>query len=188
MESRKTVYAKNRKEWREWLRKNHNKESSVYLIKYKKHTNKPSVTSKEAMEEAICFGWIDTTMKRLDDERYRQTFVKRKKNAKWSNNTLRYAKALIKKRKMTAAGLKAYEEGFKKPTIDRNLPKNPKIPYYLKKELEKNKKAKENFDKFAPSYRRFYIYWVKAAKREKTRKKRLKEVVKRASENKKDFF
>ena len=70
----KTIYTKNRKEWRKWLLKNHKKENKVNLIKYRKHTGKPSVTSKQAMEEAICFGWIDTTMKRLDDERYMQRF------------------------------------------------------------------------------------------------------------------
>ena len=96
----KTFYAKNTKEWREWLRKNHKKESSIYLIKYRKHTNKPSLTSKEAMVEAICFGWIDTTMKGLDEDRYMQRFCKRTKNSRWSKNTLRYAKELIKKRNM----------------------------------------------------------------------------------------
>lgn len=179
----KQFYPKNREEWREWLRKNHEKESSVYVIKYKKHTGKPTVTSKEAIEEAICFGWIDTTINRLDDERYMQRFVKRNKNSRWSNNTVKYAKRLIKEEKMTSAGLRAFKEGLKKPTIDHNLPKNPKVPEDLKKELEKNKRAKQNFYNFAPSYKRFYIYWIEKAKREETRNKRIKEVVKKSYEN-----
>jgi uncharacterized protein YdeI (YjbR/CyaY-like superfamily) len=179
----KKFYARSREEWREWLRKNHRKESSVYLIKYKKHTKKPTVTSKEAMEEAICFGWIDTTMNRLDDEKYMQRFVKRNKNSRWSNNTIKYAKRLIKEKKMRAAGLKAYNEGLQKPTIDHNLPKNPDVPKDLKKELDKDKKAKENFYSFAPSYKRFYIYWIENAKREETRKRRINEVVKRSHNN-----
>ncbi len=181
----KRFYAHSRKEWREWLRKNHKKESKVYLVKYKKHTGKPTVNNKEAMEEAICFGWIDTTMKRLDDEKYQQAFVKRKKNANWSKNTLRYAKELIKKRKMTKAGLEAYKRGLKKLPIEHNIPKNPDVPEDLKKALEKNKKAKEFFDKLAPSYRKFYIRWVHRAVRKETKDKRIAEVIKRCSKNKK---
>ena len=180
-----TFYAKNKKEWRDWLRKNHKKENKIYLIRYKKHTKKPTLNTQEAMDEAICFGWIDTTINRLDEERYVQCFVKRKKNAGWSNNTLSYAKRLIKERKMAKEGLKAYELGLKKPTIDHNLPKNPKTPEDLIKALEKNKKAKENFNNFAPSYKRVYIYSIEKAKRPETRKKRIDDVVKRSTLNKK---
>ena len=82
MEKVKAFYPKNRQEWRNWLEKNHDKEKKVAVIKYKKHTGKPSISHKESMEEAICFGWIDTTLKRLDDERYGVTFVKRNKNSR----------------------------------------------------------------------------------------------------------
>ena len=181
----KTFYARNSKEWREWLRKNHKKESSVLLVKYKKHTKKPFVTSKEAMLEAICFGWIDTTINKLDEEKYTQKFCKRTKNSRWSNNTLSYAKDLIKKRKMSKAGLEAYEKGLKKGPFDHNLPKNPKTPEDLRKALEKNKKAKEFFLNLAPSYRRVYIYSIERAKRPETREKRIREVVERSRLNKK---
>jgi len=182
----KTIYAKNPKEWRNWLLKNHKKEDKVNLIKYRKHTGKPSVTSKEAMGEAICFGWIDTTMKRLDDERYMQRFSKRNKNSRWSRNTLRYSKELIKKRKMTKAGLEAYKKGLKKKPLDHDRKKNPKTPEDLIKELnkKKNKKAKENFEKFSKSNKRYYLWWIESAKRPETRAKRIKEVVERAKENK----
>ena len=180
-----TFYAKNKKEWRDWLRKNHKKENKIYLIRYKKHTKKPTLNTQEAMDEAICFGWIDTTINRLDEERYVQCFVKRKKNAGWSKNTLSYAKRLIKERKMTKAGLEAYKLGLQKLPIDHNRLKNPETPEDLIKALEKNKKARENFNNFAPSYRRVYIYSIEAAKREETRKKRIKEIVKRSILNKK---
>jgi len=185
MEVIKEFYAKSRKEWRNWLRRNHKKEKKVSLIKYKKHTGKPTLINKEAMEEAICFGWIDTTIKRLDGERYRQTFVKRNKNSRWSNNTLGYAKELMKQGNMSKQGIHYYELGLKKPTIDHGFPKNPEVPEDLKKALEKNKKAKENFYKFAPSNKRGYIYWVMRAKRPETREKRIKEIVKRSRDNKK---
>ena len=95
-----------RKQWRNWLEKNHAKESKVSIILHKKHTGKPSITHKESMEEAICFGWIDTTLKRLDEDTYQRTFVKRNDKSKWSQNTLRYGKELIKEGLMTNAGLK----------------------------------------------------------------------------------
>ena len=76
------------------------------------------------MEEAICFGWIDTTIKRLDEDTYLRHFSRRNKNSKWSDNTLGYAKQLIKEKKMTPIGLEFYKEGLKKPTHDHGIPKN----------------------------------------------------------------
>jgi uncharacterized protein YdeI (YjbR/CyaY-like superfamily) len=184
-DSTKSYYARNREEWRAWLEQNHKIEKKVHLIKYKKHTGKPSLSHRESIQEAICFGWIDTTIKRIDDEKYRRTFVKRTKNSRWSNATLGYAKNLIKEGKMTPEGLKAYQEGLKKPVIDHGLSKNPEIPEDLKKELEKNDTAMYNFNNFAPSYKRQYIIWVVRAKRDKTRIARIEEVVKRSFENKK---
>ncbi|PIN75025.1 hypothetical protein COV18_04675 [Candidatus Woesearchaeota archaeon CG10_big_fil_rev_8_21_14_0_10_37_12] len=181
----KSIHPKSRKAWRSWLEKNHLKEKKVYLIKYKKHTGKPTIANKEAMEEAICFGWIDTTVKRLDDYTYQQCFMRRTDNSRWSNNTLKYAKEMIEQRKMSAEGLKRYNEGLQKPVIDHSLPKNPDVPEDLKKALEKSKEAKENFNNFAPSTRKVYIYWIEKAKRPETRKKRIEETVRKSAENKK---
>jgi len=181
----KKCFAKNRKEWREWLRKNHRKENKVILVTYKKHTKKPSISRQDAMDEAICFGWIDTVVKRIDSEKYSRSFVKRKKTANWSKATQKYARRLINEGRMSAAGLKAYKDGLRKPVLDHNLPKNPKTPEDLKKELEKSKKAGDFFYSLAPSYRRTYLYWIEKAKLEKTRKKRIKEVMSRCRENKK---
>jgi uncharacterized protein YdeI (YjbR/CyaY-like superfamily) len=181
------IHPSNRKEWRAWLKKNHKKEKKVYLILYKRHTGKPTITHKESMEEAICFGWIDTIVKKIDDARYTRCFVQRNSNSRWSNATQRYAQALVKQKKMAAYGLKMYQEGLQKPVIDHDLPKNPDTPEELTKALNlpKNKKAKENFHTFAPSYRRHYIYWIEKAKRPETKNKRILEVIKRAKENKK---
>lgn len=184
-ETDKKTYAGTRKEWREWLRKNHRREKKVWLIKYKKHTKKPSISHRESLEEALCFGWIDTTVKRIDHDTYANCFVRRKENGRWSNATLSYAKKLIKERKMTKSGFEAYQNGLKKKTIDHKLPRNPAIPDDLKKKLQKDTKAEQNFLGFAPSYRRFYIYWIERAKRKETRIKRIGEVFKRAKENRK---
>lgn len=104
----------NKKEFRDWLLKNHNKECKVELIMHKKHTKKGSPSHRELLEEAICFGWVDTTIKRLDEDRFIRTFIKRNKNSRWSENTLKYAKELIKEKRMTPSGLSFYKEGLRK--------------------------------------------------------------------------
>jgi len=177
MPSVKSVYFRNRKEWRAWLEKNHNKEEKVALIVYKNHTGKPSLNHKESMEEAICFGWIDTTIKRLDKDRYIRNFSKRTDKSKWSKNTLRYARDLINKRKMSEYGIKRYKEGLAKHPHDEGIPKSPKVPNYLKKEIEKDKIAKENFKKIAPSYKKTLLRWLLKAKLEETKNKRIKIIV-----------
>src|SRR3989338_5720954 len=110
----KIICPKDRKEWREWLKKNHNTEKSIFLVHYKRHTGKHFLSHRETLEEAICFGWIDTTVKRLDEDRFGRFFVRRGKNSRWSSATQSYAQKLIKQRKMTAAGLKAYQAGLEK--------------------------------------------------------------------------
>ena len=183
-----TVHAPDRKSWRAWLAKNHDKENKVGLISHKRHTGKPALTHKESMEEAICFGWIDTTIKRLDEERFIRYFSKRSKNSKWSMATLSYGKDLIKRKLMTPIGLQYYKEGVKKKAFDHHIPKNPEMPLELKAELEKDQIAKENFNNFAPSYKRMYFRWILHAKLSETQMKRIKVVVQRAKENKKNFL
>jgi uncharacterized protein YdeI (YjbR/CyaY-like superfamily) len=184
----KTITAFTRNDFRKWLIKNHDKESKVFVVVYKKHTQKPSPSHRELMEEAICFGWIDTTIKKLDEDRYIRSFVKRNQNSKWSDNTLRYGKELIKDGKMTPTGLKFYKEGLKKPTHDAGIPKNPNMPAELKKALDKNKKAKDSFDKFTPSSKKMIYRWILRGKREETRTKRIKLTVAKAKIGRNDVF
>ncbi|MFH1409329.1 MAG: YdeI/OmpD-associated family protein [Nanoarchaeota archaeon] len=187
MKQPKKCYATTRKAWRAWLEKNHEKESAVHLVKYKKDTKKQSIPHRDAMHEAICFGWIDTTIKRLDDEKYLTTFVKRKENASWSKNTLGYAKQLIKEGNMTHAGMKAYERGLKKPPIDHGLPRNPKTPPDLRKELKKINAA-SLFKNLAPSTKRHSIYWIERAKRPETRKRRIELIARQAAKGQKPIL
>ena len=183
-----TITVFTRQDFRKWLMKNHDKENKVSVIVYKKHTGKSSSSHRELMEEAICFGWIDTTIKRLDKDRYIRNFSKRNKNSKWSDNTIRYGKELIKQRKMTPTGLKFYKEGLKKPTHDAGIPKNPDMPIELKRALNKDKKAKENFKKVAPSTKKMLYRWILRGKREETRVKRVRLIVKGAKVGKKDIL
>ncbi|MBT4257856.1 YdeI/OmpD-associated family protein [archaeon] len=140
------------------------------------------------MEEAICFGWIDTTINRLDGERYIRKFSKRNKNSRWSDNTISYGKELIEQGRMAPAGLKFYEEGLKKPTHDAGIPKNPPMPEELRKALDKNPKAKENFNNLAPSIKKMYYRGILRGKREETRTKRINLIVEAAKAGKKNLF
>ena len=171
-----TITAFSKGDFKKWLRKNHKKERKVSVIVYKKHTGK-SLTHRELVDEAICFGWIDTTIKRLDEDRYMRNFTKRNKNSRWSENTLRYGKELIKKGKMTPEGLRFYKLGFKKLPHDHDIPKNPNMPEELKKALSKNKKAKEKFDNLAPSKKKMFYRWIIRAKLLETKKKRIRKII-----------
>ena len=179
-----SFYARNRSEWRAWLQKNHDNESKIALLKYKKHTGKPSLSHKESMEEAICFGWIDTTIKRIDDDTYIRRFARRTDKSKWSDNTLRYAKELIANGRMTPAGLIRYKEGLSRPTHDYGIPKDPDVPLDLKKAL-KSQGVWEKFESVAPSVRRMHLRWILRAKQSETRKKRIAAVVSFTEKNKK---
>lgn len=184
METEKSVYCKDIPAWRAWLEKHHLTEKKIAVIRYKKHTGKPSPTYQELMHEAICFGWIDTTVKRLDDEKYMIRFARRTEKSKWSTNTLSYGKMLLKAGRMSDHGKQRYKEGLKKPTLDHGLEANPAMPAALEVALSKDAKAKENFEKFAPSYKRMYFRWILRAKQEETKEKRILTVVQRARENK----
>ncbi len=182
----KTIEVFSRKEFRDWLRKNHEKESKVAVIIHKKHTGRSFPTHREMIEEAICFGWIDTTIKRLDEDKYIRTFTKRNKNSRWSDNTLRYAKELVKKKKMMPAGMKYYKEGLKKPTHDAGISKNPSMPEELRRAL--GKRAMANFEKYPPSTKKLIYRLILRGKRKETRAKRIKNIVEKAKKGDKDIF
>tara|TARA_Y100000034_G_scaffold69742_1_gene84165 strand:- start:1322 stop:1933 length:612 start_codon:yes stop_codon:yes gene_type:complete len=167
----------NGEDFRNWLKKNHKKERKIEIILDKRHTGKPAPTHKELMEEAICFGWIDTIIKKIDNETYLRTFVKRNEKSKWSNNTLSYAKDLIKRKVMTPEGLKFYKLGLKILPHDHNIPKNPEMPEELKITLDKNKKAKEIFNKYPPSKKKMLYKWSIHAKLPETKTKRINRII-----------
>jgi len=177
--------ARYRLDFRRWLAKNHARESKVAIVLNKKHTGIPAPSHRELMEEAICFGWIDTTIRSLDEKQFIRHFSRRNPRSKWSYNTLGYARQLIKEGKMTPIGLRFYREGMSRPTHDHGVPKNPDMPAALKRELAKDGKARENFDEFPPSARKTFYRWILHGKREETRLKRIKSVVAMAREGRK---
>lgn len=185
----KSFHSETLEQWRSWLEKNHLKEDRVLLVRYKRHTGKGSFNQRDAMNEAICFGWIDTTMKRIDDDRYGVTFVRRKETGRWSDNTFARAREMIKQGKMSKFGMEMFELGLTKKTHDHGVPKNPSLSDVpdLKLELgkRKNKKAHDNFEKMAPSHKKTYLRWILSAKLPETRMRRIKQVIQMAEENRK---
>jgi uncharacterized protein YdeI (YjbR/CyaY-like superfamily) len=174
----KSITPKNLADWRNWLEKNHLKEDKVIFIKYKRHTGKPIISNADAMKEAICFGFIDTTAKKVDDERWSITYVRRGKNSRWSVNTLKYGKELLKQGKMSEFGIKMYKEGLRKKAFDGHIPINPDMPEELKRELAKDETIKQIFDTIPPSRKKMYYRRILYAKRPETRQKRIMEIIK----------
>jgi uncharacterized protein YdeI (YjbR/CyaY-like superfamily) len=177
----KSFQAKNRKEWRGWLKKSHTTEKEIWLIYYKKHTGKQTISYRESVEEALCFGWIDGIKKRIDDERYTHKFTIRKVKSKWSPLNIRLAEKLIKERKMTNFGLSYFEQRIEYDSASKIVVLTPEI----KQVLKRNKKAWSNFKNLAPGFKKQYIGWLVSAKKEETIQKRLKEAVKLLEQNRK---
>jgi uncharacterized protein YdeI (YjbR/CyaY-like superfamily) len=187
IELENALFFKNRDEWRNWLEKNHRTINEVWLIHYKKSSGKKGLNHFNAVEEAICFGWIDGKLKKIDEQRFILRYSPRKSKSVWSKINKENAEKMISLGKMTQAGFAKIEEAKKQGFWDNaytNLVKE-RLPSDLKNALIVNKKAWNNFQQFANSYRNMYIGWVKNAKTEKTRKKRISEVVKNSLENKK---
>ena len=181
-----TVYSA--KEFRAWLKKNHKKESKVAVVVHKRHTGKPAPTHRELIEEAICFGWIDTTIKRLDDATFVRHFSKRNSKSTWSDNTLSYAARLVKERRMSPQGIHFYTLGRAKPTHDHGVPKNPDMPAELKRALATNAKTRRHVEALPPSTKRMLYRWILRGKQQATREKRVKRIVTAAKVGSKNFF
>jgi uncharacterized protein YdeI (YjbR/CyaY-like superfamily) len=177
----------NRKDWRTWLEKNHDSRKEAWLIYYKKHTAKPRIPYKDAVEEALCFGWIDSTVKKLDEKTYAQKFTPRNANSKWSELNKKRALKMIKAGRMAEAGLAKIREAKDNGKWSETfmVKRETVLPPSLKKVLMRNEKAWKNFNELAPSYKRLYAGWILSAKREETRRKRLKEAVELLEKNKK---
>lgn len=177
--SPETLYFTDRKQLRAWLSKNHSKKKEVWLIYYKKSSGRKRIPYDDAVEEALCYGWIDGQVKRIDEERHMQRFSPRRKGSHWAESNIRRVKKLAAEGKMTPYGLHVFEN---RP-VEMDIPSNPRLPSDLKKELKQNKKAWENFNNFPASHKRHFYWQIMTAKRPETRKKRIKDIAKRAREN-----
>jgi uncharacterized protein YdeI (YjbR/CyaY-like superfamily) len=178
------IYAKDRKAWRQWLAKNHRTEKSVWLIIHHKSSATPSVYYEEAVEEALCFGWIDSTAYKRDGESKYQFFAVRKAKSNWSKINQERAARMIKEKRMTPAGQLMIDLAKESGTWSAlDAVHALVIPPDLQKAFARNKTALKNFSAFPPSSRKIILYWVLSAKREETRQQRIKETVALAAKN-----
>ena len=167
-------------EWRNWLTIHHTKKTEgIWLIFYKKKTKKPTISYVSAVEEALCFGWIDSIVKKLDEERYIQKFSPRKKISNWSGLNKTRVENLIKAGKMTQAGFKAIETAKLNGKWNEISvhPTNWKLSPELESILILNTIAFHNYQKLSPSHKNEYVHWIMGAKKEETRHRRMLEMI-----------
>ena len=173
----KTLRVRRIDQWRRWLEEHHASASEIWLIFYKKHTGVASVEYKDALDEALCFGWVDSLVKRLDDRRYALKFTPRRADSRWSDpNRKRYAE-------LKATG-RLRPAGIQRPPTDRGYdprpPRRPlpaRLPPYIQAAFKEHPAARRHFDALGPEQRRRYIAWIESAKREETKLRRLQEAI-----------
>jgi uncharacterized protein YdeI (YjbR/CyaY-like superfamily) len=168
-----TVSARDRAEWRRWLEKNHARRAEIWLVFYKKASGKQTVSYEHAVEEALCFGWVDGLKKGIDEECFAFRFTPRKAKSGWSKSNLERVKRMIADGKMLPAGLAAYNASDRRDVA----PLPSKFPKALETRFREDRKAWENYQKFPPGYRRVTAGWVASAKKEETREKRLAKLI-----------
>lgn len=178
------LYFKNDQEWRVWLHENYDQYQGVYLIFYKVESTEPSMRWEEAVKVALCYGWIDSTVKRIDEQRRRQYFCPRKPKSVWSKVNKTYIIELIQNDLMHSNGLLSIEIAKKNGSwIALDDVENGIIPKDLQNAFDKTPKAFKNYQNFAPGYRKSYLYWLNQAKRQETRDKRIFEIIKLCNNN-----
>lgn len=186
------LYVSTRRAWRAWLARHHRTAREIWLVFYKKHTGKPRISYNDAVEEALCYGWIDSTAKTVDTGRYAQRFTPRKSKGKWSEMNKERARRLIRKGKMTAAGLAALGDalGRRRRGAARSSSEKAGVgrataaPDVIRA-LKRSESAWKNFQAFPQSYKRIRIGWIEAArKRPEVFRQRLRYFVKMTRQNK----
>ncbi len=173
----KTLVVRTVGQWRNWLAKHHASVPEVWLVFPKQHTGVPSIDYKDALDEALCFGWVDSLVKRLDDRRFARKFTPRRADSRWSDvNRKRYAE-------LEAEG-RLKSPGIARPPTGRgDAPRPPrlalpaKLPAYMQAALKEQPAARRHFEALPPSQRRRYFAWIESAKRQETKQRRLQEAI-----------
>ena len=179
-----STHPKSRAEWRKWLEKNHTRTEGVWLIAYKKATGKPRMDYDESVEEALCFGWIDSKGNKLDDERSMVWFTPRKARTGWSKVNKERVEKLIATGLMSAAGMAKIEAAKKDGSWNAlDAVELLEIPSDLEKAFSKNETARGYFEAFPRSVKRAILEWISSAKKPETRAKRIQETVTLAEKN-----
>jgi uncharacterized protein YdeI (YjbR/CyaY-like superfamily) len=172
----KQVLLTTRSQWRRWLVANHDRqEDGIWLVFHKKETGRPSLEYEESVEEALCFGWIDSLIKKIDEYRYCRKFTPRKDDSAWSDSNKKRVEKIVREGRMTEFGLAKIEAAKKSGRWQMNprvaIPAD--VPPDLSEALAKNSNAMAFFAQLAPTYQKQFIGWIVMAKRPETRAKRI---------------
>ena len=163
------------KDWRKWLQKNHDREQEIWLVYYKPSSGKTNLDYESSVEEALCFGWIDSIIQKIDDETYARKFNPRRMDSKWSETNKRRVLKVIREGRMTEAGMVKVTFDTKEVDSGSLKPKRPAVemPEKMEKALKSRPGLWEAFQNVSPSYRRNYILWLSDAKKRETFERRL---------------
>ncbi|MFN2235843.1 MAG: YdeI/OmpD-associated family protein [Anaerolineales bacterium] len=184
----KTLELKDRAAWREWLAANHDRENEVWLVYYKKETGIPSIQYTDSLDEALCYGWVDSLIKKIDEQRYARKFTPRKDGSKWSLVNKERVEQLIQQGRMTEHGMKKVEAARLSGSWDSPVQK-PKLDFTMPEEfaeaLQNNPEAESAYNDLSASHQKQYLAWIITAKRPETKQKRIAESIQLLSEGKK---
>jgi uncharacterized protein YdeI (YjbR/CyaY-like superfamily) len=181
-----TFTTDDRETWRRWLEEHGSVEKEVWFVYYKRETGKASVPYDDTVEEALCFGWIDSIIQKIDEEKYARKFTPRVNADKWSASNLQRMRKLIGTGRMTPAGLKLIDpELLKKSQNNQNDSENKPEINALLRVLKQHPRAWANFSGMAPSHQKRYLQWISAARQETTRQRRIEEAVTLLEQNQK---
>lgn len=192
LKSLESIYFPNRKSFRVWLENNHDKNPGIWMIFYKKHTSVKCINYNEALEEALCFGWIDSLIKKVDDDQYLRKFTPRTNTKLWSDINKNLVVMLIENGSMTKAGLEKIDTYLKTGSVNWEMekPKGIKekkefiIPDFVLIKFAENEPALTNFNKLTQSHKKNFVQWITSAKRETTINTRVEESIKMLIDNK----
>ncbi len=179
----KSIAPRGRTSWRRWLEKNHASRSEIWVVFFRMGSGKQGLALDAAVEEALCFGWIDGILKKLDDERYALRFSPRRPGSNWAASNIQRARRLTAEGRMTEAGLAMMDPRILQDESSSRQYQT-KLSPNLESDLKRNKPAWETFQRLAPSHQRQYIGWIMDAKREETRRRRLQEAISKLEKGK----
>jgi uncharacterized protein YdeI (YjbR/CyaY-like superfamily) len=186
MEIGRTLYVSTRKAWRSWLAKHHSDEKEIWLVFYKKGSGKARLPYNDAVEEALCYGWIDSILKPIDEEKFAQRFSPRKPKAKWSAMNIERLRRLLRQKKVTKAGLAAATDPLRKLRKQQNnKTARVVIPKDILKAIRRDPTTWRNFSAFPDSYKRIRVGWIDGARhRPEVFRQRLRYILKMTAQNK----
>ena len=183
-----TQFFQSEKEWENWLENNFDKQQELWLVYYKKDTGKAGISYENSVRVALCYGWIDGLIKKLDEEKYARRFTPRKNKSIWSDLNKVRVEELIKSGKMKKPGLDKVEFAKQNGIWDQMIYPTKidlSLPDELKRAFKENKMAADFFESLPKSHKKQYLLWIKTAKRPETRERRINETIKMLNEKKK---